>query len=180
MDRIYIYLAVGGGIVFFLLGWYLKNIGRKELEEENAAAAFAAQQSPVKSADPEMRRLQLQAYERLTILCERMGFTHLLSRCTIQKWNCAEMQSFLIQSIRAEFEYNVSQRIYVSTAAWDGIEKLKEQQIFIINQLGTMVSPTAPATLLAEKIAVLLAQDEKASLQPIVAELLRNEARKIM
>ena len=180
MDRIYIYMFIGGAVLFFLLGWYLKIAGRKELEQETEGAHEWTQKQAPKQSDPEMRRLQLQAYERLTILCERFGFSNLLSRCNTQQWKAAEMQSFLIQSIRSEFEYNISQQIYVSPAAWDGIEKLKEQQRFIINQLAAMVPAQAPASELAQKIATLLAQDEQTTLQPIVSDLLRKEARKLM
>lgn len=180
MDRIYIYMFIGGAVLFFLLGWYLKITGRKELEQESEDSNTWLNKQAPKQSDPEMRRLQLQAYERLTILCERLGFANLLSRCTTQQWKAAEMQSFLIQSIRAEFEYNISQQIYVSPTAWDGIEKLKEQQIFIVNQLAAMVPGEAPATELAQKIATLMAQEEHTALQPIVADLLRKEARKLM
>ncbi len=127
-----------------------------------------------------MVRLQLQAYERLIILTERLGLQNLLSRFDVNSATSAQMQQLLIQTIRSEFEYNVSQQLYVSTQAWEAVSNLKEQNIFIINQLATMVKPDSPALELGQKIAELLAADENASLQPIVASLLRKEAKELM
>lgn len=180
MDSIYLYLMVGAAVVFFFLGWYLRIIGRKELSEAQNASPSNTQVTTEKSMDPEVRRLKLQAYERLMILCERIGLENLLSRFQLQALTVAQLEKLLTQAIRSEYEYNISQQIYVSPAAWDGISKLKEQQIFIIHQLASMDAPEAPAQQLAQKIIALLAEDENATLQPTVAQLLRQEAAKLM
>jgi len=187
MDPIYYYLFGGTIIVFVILGWYLRKKGRKELEQQAKLEAQQLQsikdvQPAVRkpSANPEMIRLQLQAYERLIILTERLGLQNLLSRFDVNSVNSAQMQQQLIQTIRSEFEYNVSQQLYVSTQAWDAVSNLKEQNIFIINQLSSMVNPEAPALELGQKIAELLAADENATLQPVVASLLRKEAKELM
>lgn len=187
MDPIYYYLFGATAVLFIGLGWYLRVKGRKELQQQTELEARQMQNNPAvhntvrKSyGNPEMLRLQLQAYERLIILTERMGLQNLLSRFDVNNTNAAQMQQQLIQTIRSEFEYNVSQQLYVSTTAWDAVSNLKEQNIFIINQLSAMISPDAPALELGKKVAELLAADENASLQPVVATLLRKEAKELM
>ncbi len=184
MDTIYIYLFAGGALAFIILAIYLRSKGKKELLEEQQyyQQEQIVQQtvSPPKSSNPEMIRLQLQAYERLTILCERMGLTNLLSRFSINELSATQLQSSIIQTIKQEFEYNVSQQLYVSAAAWDGIKKLKDQNIFIINQLAAMLPANANGMDLSKKIVELLSQDENASLQPIVAALINKEAKLLM
>jgi len=174
-------MAVGAAVVFFFVGWYLRIIGRKELKQDLRKEVEATPAVPAAgSSNPEVRRLQLQAYERLIILCERLSLPSLLGRFPVQEMNASELKGSLIQTIKTEFEYNVSQQLYVSPAAWDGIKNLKEQQIFILNQLGNLVPPGANGAELAKKVAELLAQDENATLQPIVSALLNKEARQLM
>lgn len=187
MDPIYYYLFGATAVIFIALAWYLRVKGRKELQQQVELEAKQMQSNPVvqntvrkTSSNPEMVRLQLQAYERLIILTERLGLQNLLSRFDVNNATCAQMQHQLIQTIRSEFEYNVSQQLYVSSQAWDAVSNLKEQNIFIVNQLSGMVKPDAPALELGQKVAELLAADENASLQPIVAALLRKEAKELM
>jgi hypothetical protein len=187
MDPIYYYLFGGTIVAFTILAWYLRKKGKEELEqqaklEEQQLQSVKAVQPAIRkaSANPEMLRLQLQAYERLIILTERLGLQYLLSRFDVNSANAAQMQQQLVQTIRSEFEYNVSQQLYVSSQAWDAVSNLKEQNIFIINQLSGMVKPESPALELGQKIAELLAADENASLQPVVTSLLRKEAKELI
>ena len=180
-----IYLVVGTVVLAFLLGWYLKVRGRKELEAaqletERQAATIAAQPKPFGSPNPEIRKLQLQAYERCIILCERMSFAALLDRSDYKNLSVSALKMALIQSIKTELDYNLSQQLYISPTAWDGIIKLKEQQIFIIHQIASLLAADANGNEMAVKIMELLSMDENASLQPIIATLLRNEARQLM
>ena len=181
-DNLYIYLAVAAAVIFFFVGWYLKVKGKKELMEERQMqeAALPPQQPSFVSQNPEMRRLQLQAYERCIILCERLAFNALLERSRYKELTALQLKDLLTQTIRNEFEYNISQQLYVSPAAWDALVNLKEQQIFILNQIGNMLPQDAGGQTMAANIMELLSHDENASLQPIVAAHLRKEARLLL
>ncbi len=190
MDMTWVYLAIGGAIVFFALGWYLKVQGKKELLEEQAAEQAAqnavrqqqtiAPTKPAVSQNPEMIRLQLQAYERLIILVERIGLGNIIGRVAGNELSVSQLQLSLIQNMKQEFEYNVSQQLYVSSTAWDAVKNLKDQNIFIINQLAAILPENAAGIELTKKIAELLSQDENASLQNIVSSLLQKEAKQLM
>src|SRR5215210_1887381 len=56
--------------------------------------------------------LQLQAYERLAVLCERIAIPNLISRVNHPLATAKEMQALMIENIKQEFEYNASQQIY--------------------------------------------------------------------
>lgn len=185
MEDLYIYLAIGTVVIFFFVGWYLRVQGRKELIEEKElqdsnAAAVSPPSSAFASHNPEMRRLQLQAYERCIILCERLAFPSLLERSHYKELTASQLKNLLTQTIRQEFDYNISQQLYVSSAAWDALVNLKEQQIFILNQISAILPENASGQDMAARIMELLTHDENASLQPIVAAHLRKEARLLL
>ncbi len=58
--------------------------------------------------------LQLQAYERLILLTERIALPNLISRLNTQGISATEMQAILVQNIKHEYDYNISQQIYVT------------------------------------------------------------------
>jgi hypothetical protein len=188
MDPIFYYLIGGGLVVFIPIAIYMNRVNKKAfLQEQQQLKQEAIQQQQqlqqvkhAATANPELLRLQLQAYERLAILCERIGLTNLLSRNNVNELTAQQLQTTLIQNIRTEFEYNVSQQLYVSTAAWDGVKNLKEQNIFIINQIASMLPANAGGAELSAKIIELLSQEENASLQNIVATLINKEAKQLM
>ena len=66
------------------------------------------------------RPLQLQAYERLVILTERVALPNIVSRANQPGITAREMQLLMLESIKQEFEYNSSQQIYVSPASMAG------------------------------------------------------------
>ncbi len=128
------------------------------------------------SANP----LQLQAYERLVILAERISLKSLVSRIPSQGLTAIEYQSLLVDHIRHEYDYNLSQQLYVSPEAWQAITSLKEQNIFILHQLTGSLQPQASGYDLSKRILELLDADPQATLHNIVLEALRFEAKKLM
>ena len=126
------------------------------------------------------RPLQLQAYERLVILTERVALPNLVSRANQPGLSSREMQLLMLESIKQEFEYNSSQQIYVSPVAWQAVNNLKEQNMLIINQIAQTLPTDSRGYDLGKRIMeVIIAQDKKA-LHNIVLEALNYEARKLM
>lgn len=124
--------------------------------------------------------LQLQAYERLTILAERISLKNLISRVSSANMQAAVYHSLLVESIKQEYEYNLSQQLYVSAQAWQAVTNLKEQNIFILHQLANTLPDTATGLDFSKRILELLDADPKVSLHGIVLEALRYEARQVM
>ncbi len=123
--------------------------------------------------------LQLQAYERLTLLTDRIALPNLISRLGNPDISASEMQYLLIKNIKDEFDYNISQQIYVSPEIWNAIRNLKENNLLIINRVGLSVPSIASAATLNRAILEYLMQDQKANLHEVVSEALSYEAKKL-
>jgi hypothetical protein len=130
--------------------------------------------------DPETLRLRLQAYERITLLTERIALQNLLSRQNNPGLSCRQMQMTLIDSIKQEYDYNMSQQIYVSPEVWRAVNNLKEQNIYIINQLAATLPANASGMDLNKHIIDYLINNTNASLHNIVLEAINFEAKKLM
>ncbi|HTN08380.1 hypothetical protein [Agriterribacter sp.] len=124
--------------------------------------------------------LQLQAYERLTILAERISLKNLISRLSSAHMEASDYHLLLVESIKQEYEYNLSQQLYVSAQAWQAVTNLKEQNIFILHQLAHTLPEKATGMDLSKRILELLDADPKTSLHNIVLDALRYEARQVM
>ena len=94
----------------------------------------------------------LQAYERLVILTERVALPNIVSRANQPGITAREMQLLMLESIKQEFEYNSSQQIYVSPVAWQAVNNLKEQNMLIINQIAQTLPADARGYDLGKRI----------------------------
>ena len=133
-----------------------------------------------KDKDSSTKQLQLQAYERLVILTERVGLPNLVSRSNLPGLSSREMQVLMLESIKQEFEYNSSQQIYVSPVAWQAVNNLKEQNMLIINQIAQTLPADAKGIDLGKRIMEVIISQDKKALHYIVLEALNFEARKLM
>ena len=57
--------------------------------------------------------LALQAYERLLLLADRIALPNLINRLPNEGISASEMRILLVKHIREEFDYNVTQQMYV-------------------------------------------------------------------
>ena len=137
-------------------------------------------QASEKSANNQHSSLHLQAYERLTVLTDRIALPNVISRCNISGIGAKEMQELLTKQIRDEFEYNISQQIYVSPDAWKSLRNLKDQNLLIINQTARALPENASGLELNKTILHSLMNDSKADLHSLVSEALSYEAKKLM
>ena len=126
------------------------------------------------------RQLQLQAYERLILLADRIALPNLVQRVNQPGLTAREMQSLLTLSIRQEFEHNITQQIFVSPEAWEVIRNYKDQNTLIINQIASFLPEDASGNELNRGLLDLLVQNPKASLQNVVSEALSFEAKKLL
>ena len=166
---IVIALLLAGALAYLI--WKQRKEVKKE--EEKPAAVESVGGIPI-------RQMQLQAYERLILLTDRIALPNLISRVNQPGLSAREMQSLLTLSIRQEFEHNITQQIYVSAEAWDAVRNFKEQNLLIINQVGSFLPEEATGIDLNKHLLDLLVQSPKASLQSVVSEALSYEAKKLM
>jgi len=123
--------------------------------------------------------LRLQAYERLSVFLERISPANLIPR-TIQPGMSAQMlKQALIQSIRAEYEHNVSQQIYVSSNVWRTISLVKDEIIKDINLLSASVPPDVPAKELSKRILEHYLESEHVLPTQQALDLIKMEVKKL-
>jgi hypothetical protein len=120
--------------------------------------------------------VRMQAYERLVLLLERIEPAGLLVRTNQPGMNASQLQSALIQSIRSEFEHNLSQQVYVSTKAWEMVRNAREETIKRINTSAMKLTPEATSTDLASLILINDIDAEQSAVKGAL-DLLKAEAR---
>jgi hypothetical protein len=164
------HLMMAGIFVFFIaIAWLLAEFkGMKDEIRERLGI------------NNETLKLRLQAYERLTLFAERASLKNLVSRSAAQSLgeSASAMHNRMVGELKTEYEYNVSQQIYVSKEVWNAVTKLKDQNIFIINQLAAVLPHQASSHELSKSI-LEYSMTEKAELNTIVLDALQYEAKKI-
>jgi len=120
--------------------------------------------------------VRLQAYERLVLLLERMESSQVILRNVVLGQTAAQLQQSLINNIKAEFDHNLSQQLYISSEAWMMIKKAHETIITSINEAASQINAEASAADLAQLIFQNEASIEQPEIQKAM-EYLKNEAR---
>ncbi len=156
--------AAAYGIVYTILVLTKKDKKETPAAQNNAAST----------------QIQLQAYERLILLVDRIALPNLIARLGKQSMSAKEMQHAITQNIREEFDYNITQQIYVSADAWTAVKNLKEQNMLIVNQLANALPPNATGLDLNKLLLQFLMNDKKGTLHEIVSEVLSYEAKKVL
>lgn len=128
---------------------------------------------------PGNTQLPLQAYERLSLLADRISLKNLVTRMHSTNLNVAELQAGLVESIRSEYEHNITQQIYILPEVWKAITNMKEQNIFIINQLAATLSSQASAVELS-KLILEYSTNNNAELGSIVLDAIQFEVKKLL
>jgi hypothetical protein len=133
------FLLIFGG-AFFLLWYYLRHT-RKQM--------------PAAGTNPDhatILALRLQACERFVLFLERIHPSNLVMRMNNPDFSAAQLQSMLVRTIREEFEYNLSQQLYVSNNSWELIKNAKEETVALINHASSGMPEQAPSADLVKKI----------------------------
>ena len=124
-------------------------------------------------------QLKLQAYERLTLFAERAGIKNMVSRVIYTNQSAIGMQTDLLEELRTEFDYNTTQQIYVSKEVWQAVSKLKDQNIYIINQLAAAL-PTPSNAVELSKLILEYSVNNHAELSAIVLDAIQYEVKKLI
>ncbi|MEM1214159.1 MAG: hypothetical protein AAGJ82_00640 [Bacteroidota bacterium] len=102
--------------------------------------------------------LRMQAYERLSILVERLGIPGMVLRNQNDEMQAATFRIALFMAVQQEFEHNISQQIYVSNNLWKILEATRDDLLQFIELVSEKVPANAPAKELASKLLAYHAQ----------------------
>ncbi len=122
---------------------------------------------------------RLQAYERLSLFCERIAIPSLMLRLREEEQTNAALRMAMLITIQQEFEYNITQQVYVSEQLWQIVKIARDNTVLDINGLYENVDPKGSSKELA---SVLLAQDESQSAKSLNTALsaIKKEASLLM
>jgi hypothetical protein len=158
-------LVVAGGI-FLLVRRFLDNEYRLRLLESRRTML------------KDMLPLRLQAYERICLLLERISPGSLLNRVYSPGMNVRAFQSELLSQIRAEFEHNMVQQIYLSPAAWELVRNAKEDIIRIINLAAAQAGEEASGSDLSRAVYDIMIKTESMPAQKAL-DFVKQEVRQL-
>ncbi|HJZ39445.1 MAG TPA: hypothetical protein VJ203_03700 [Bacteroidales bacterium] len=113
--------------------------------------------------------LRLQAYERMILFLERISPESMIMRVNRQGYTCQQLQTELMNSIRSEFEHNLSQQIYVSAGAWEMLKIARGRTIQLINMVAEKVPNDSPSINLSKGILESIVDQEKAPVADAIA-----------
>lgn len=94
-----------------------------------------------KAAQKEISPIRLRAYERLALVLERTQPEHLLMDLDVSQFTVPQLQQRLLQTIRLEFDHNISQQIYVSEQVWDKIVAARGQMLAFVSAMAMQLPP---------------------------------------
>jgi len=173
-DTTTIVISIGVLIALLILYYYFYQKDKKSLPEQVKAGATAT------AVPTSTQPLQLAAYERLVILADRIAIPNLISRSNQPGLSKTDMQQLLTQTIKQEYEHNLSQQIYVSADAWEAVRNLKDQNIHLINQVASVMPAEANGLDLNKKILDFVLNQPQGAMHTLVQEAISGEAKKLM
>ncbi len=115
--------------------------------------------------------IRLQAYERLILFLERISPDSIVLRVSYPANTCGQLHSELLQTIRAEYEHNLSQQLYVSIDAWNSVKNAKNYTITLINNAAKDLDENAPAIELSKKLLNMTIDLEQPPTQKAIDDL---------
>jgi hypothetical protein len=164
--------AILGAVIALLIGlfaaylmWAQRKFGELEQQAEKTAGNTG---------------LQLAAYERLTLLTERLKINNLASRLTQSGMTARDIQQAMLSSIREEVEHNITQQLYVKKEIWDALMKMKEQNSYIINQVAASMPADATALDFSKQLVQFVLESPSATLNALVLDAIRHEAQQLV
>jgi len=158
--------------------WFIQNSAYRNEEKKRQ---FELKKDSQKVVSP----IRLRAYERLALLLERTKPEHMLMELrskepeALNSWSVPEVQQYLLQTIRAEFDHNQSQQVYVSDEVWDQVVNARNQMATFVIAIAAQMpaeanTQTYVQTLLTAYSSNGLTPTDKA------LEALRDEAKTLM
>ncbi len=96
--------------------------------------------------------LRLQAYERSIVFLERINPIALCQRVYQPNMLVPEFQLELIKTVRLEYEYNLSQQMYINADSWQMVTTAKEETLKLINAIASKMPDSADGRELSNAI----------------------------
>lgn len=155
-------------LIVFLTVYFLF---KKYIEGQLKLKAMELKEQQAQTGVP----LKFQAYERLSLFCERISMPNLLMRLPAGDMNNAQYQVALLLAIQQEYEHNITQQVYVSAQLWSIIKAAKDDAVNFVSIVADKVDAKGPAEEI--KNALITLNNQRAANGPDTALLaIKKEA----
>ncbi|HLW39036.1 MAG TPA: hypothetical protein VKX31_01500 [Brumimicrobium sp.] len=136
--------------ILFVVVYFLKKNNEREL--------IQLESSLRKDRQKFFLEPRADAYQRIVLLLERLTPHSLIMRMNVANKSATLFQTELLSTIRNEFDHNVAQQIFISTATWEMVKKSKEETIKIINIAAQQLETDATAIDLSNKVFEIVSE----------------------
>ncbi|TAF66266.1 MAG: hypothetical protein EAZ55_06470 [Cytophagales bacterium] len=144
-------IVLPAGLVLYGMYLTFKAFASSEIEKIKNERHLKIAEVALKHSEQTLN-IRLQAYERLCLFLERISPANIIPRVSNPAMSVGLLQQVLNNEIRQEYNYNLSQQVYISDEAWILIKKATEETILLINNSTVGISEDAPAVELAKKV----------------------------
>jgi hypothetical protein len=156
-------LLIPALLVLYAMYLTVKNVLEKDLERKEVDLKIKNYET--------LLPMRMQAYERITLLLERISPNNLLLRLNNPKLTAKEFQVILVKEIRDEFNHNLSQQIYIGENTWVLVRKAIEDTINLINQSAIKLKEDAKGVDLTKTVFSEIMQNEVDSIEHALSQL---------
>lgn len=163
-------LVMLGG-VYFVIRMFIDDENKRRNQEVNKILLFEQRKVSLP--------LRLQAYERAIVLLERIHPVSLLQRVYTTNMLVPEFQLELIKTIRLEYEYNLSQQMYINDGAWQMVATAKEETIKIINTFASKLPDDADGMELSKAILNYYMQSQQEVPVQIAINFIKSDVKSL-
>ena len=160
-------------VIVMVMGFWL--ILHSIYRNEEKKRQFELKRESQKTVSP----IRLRAYERLALLLERTTPEHMLIGQDVSAMTVIQLQQYLLQTIRAEFEHNMSQQVYVSDEVWAMIMNARDQMAAFVITVASQLPPDATAQTYATTLLTAYNSNGETPTDRALEEL-KNEAKELI
>ena len=166
-------------VITMIFGFWL--IQHSQFKNEERKRLWELKRESQKTISP----IRMRAYERLSLLLERTTPEHMIFDLrakqpdALSTWTVLQMQQHLLQTIRIEFEHNLSQQVYVSEELWTLVLNARDQMAAFIIAIGNQLPKDATAQMYATTLITAYTSNGLTPTDKAMDEL-KREAKELL
>ncbi|MFN3175275.1 hypothetical protein [Phaeodactylibacter xiamenensis] len=160
------------GLLTFLAAYFVL---KTYMENQQKLQHLKMQQEQQKSSLP----LRLQAYERLSLFCERISLPNLLLRVRKPGMSNGELRVSLLLAVQQEYEHNITQQVYVSSQLWEIIKLARDESVNAISIIAEKANAKSDAKELTGMLLNYVNQQEVMAVEKALLAIKREAATRL-
>lgn len=160
-------------IAVLIFGFWM--IQHSQFRNEEKKRQWELKRESQKTISP----IRLRAYERLALLLERTTPEHMLMGLDLSTMTVSQVQQYLLQTLRSEYEHNMSQQVYVSDEVWALVMNARDQMATFFVAMAAQLPPNADAMTYAKTLITAYTANGQTPTDKALAEL-KDEAKTLM